>query len=111
MNIKFIGRDMEAACCGCGEPLLISPGESVDIRAGDYMDLDGVPVPVPEGFLCSVCNRKENGDSVVSMKFHPLVCSSCGGDLGEDFILELDGYGGPKDPLCPECSEPWRNPK
>lgn len=109
MELNSVGNYLEAVCCGCGEPLLICSGDSVNFRAGESANIMGIEVPMPSGLLCSVCNKKENGEVRLSVKFAKLVCSSCGGELSpEDGEPEIGEDGEFKGMVCSDCSEPWR---
>lgn len=109
LGMRPAGRDIEAVCCGCGEPLLISSGDTVHFRAGGTMDVMGVEVPMPSGLLCAACDRKENAGEALSVKFVQMVCSSCGAELSpENSELEFGEGGDLKGMVCSDCSEPWR---
>lgn len=109
MEFKSVGEDLEAVCCGCGEPLLISSGDTVNFRAGDAMDVMGVEVPMPSGLLCAKCSREENGDEVLSIRFARLACSCCGAELSEENSnVQFDEDGNLEGMVCFDCSEPWR---
>lgn len=71
MNIKMkqIGDDLEVECCGCGEPIIVSDGDSMNFRTSEIETDDGF-IPMPMGFLCVPCNKKENGDNFNSVEFH-----------------------------------------
>ena len=77
MNIKQMGDYLEIECCGCGESLLIGDGDSVNVRVGTATDMDGEEIPMPEGFLCSVCH-KEEGSLDNFVRIQKKKCSSCG---------------------------------
>lgn len=109
LEINPVGDDLEAVCCGCGEPLLISSGDAVNFRAGETVNIMGIEVPVPAGLLCSVCDKKENGEARLSVKFASMVCSSCGAELSpENSEPEFGEDGELKGMVCVDCSEPWR---
>lgn len=106
--LKPVGGDMESTCCGCGEPLLISPSDVVNFRMGGETEVMGVMVPTPAGLLCSICNRKENGKSELSVIFLKMVCSHCGNDIeGSDFTPNFDSDGNMDGMICDQCS--WSN--
>lgn len=108
LDIRPIGNDMETSCCGCGEVLLISSGDVVHFRRGGEINVLGMSVPVPSGLLCAACNKVENGEDRLSVKFARLACSRCGGELSGDSEPEFDEEGNLKELVCEECSEPWR---
>jgi hypothetical protein len=108
LGIRPVGGDMESVCCVCGDPLLISSGDVVHFKRGGEISLMGMEVPVPEGLLCSVCNKTENGENNLTVKFARLTCSLCGGDLSPELEPEFDEEGNLKELVCEECSEPWR---
>lgn len=108
LDIRPIGDDMEASCCGCGEPILISSGDVVHFRPMGEIRLGGVSVPVPGGLLCAVCNKAENGGDRLSMKFDRLACAGCGGGLSDEENPEFDEEGNLKELFCEDCQEPWR---
>lgn len=110
MELKPVGDDLEAVCCGCGEALLISSGDVVNFRAGGgTMRVMDVEVPMPSGLLCARCNKEENGSESLSIKFAKLVCSSCGADLTpENSEPDFGEDGDFKGIVCFDCSEPWR---
>jgi hypothetical protein len=108
LDIMPAGGDMESLCCGCGEPLLISPGDVVHFRRGGEMNIMGMEVPLPGGLLCSPCNRRENGGDFLTVRFEKLSCSLCGGSLPADLEPEFDDEGNLKETFCEGCSEPWR---
>lgn len=107
LNIKPVGNDMETSCCGCGDTLLISSGDVVHFRLGGEISLGGLIVPVPEGLLCTVCNKKENKEGNFSLKFARLTCSRCGGNLSGEAGADFDEQGNLKELFCEDCSEPW----
>jgi hypothetical protein len=109
LGIRPAGRDMESFCCACGEPLLISPGDVVHFKRGGELNIMGMAVPMPQGLLCSVCNKQENGEEGLTVKFARLACSICGEDLRGDLEPEFDDEGNLKEMFCEGCSEPWRN--
>lgn len=110
MKIKPVGDHLEAVCSGCGEVLLIGSGDVVHYRRGPSAELGGVSLPMPEGILCSACNRRENPDSDMSIKFALLSCSGCGAPITEEDEVEpeFDEEGNLKTMFCKDCSEPWR---
>jgi hypothetical protein len=109
MELNPVGDELEAVCCGCGEALLISSGDTVNFRAGDTMNVMGIEVPMPAGLLCARCNREENGRESLSVKFTKMVCSSCGSELSPDNIEPEFGEDGDiKGMICFDCFEPWR---
>lgn len=109
MEFKAVGDDIEAVCCGCGEVLLISSGDTVNFRAGEKMNVMGIEVPMPSGLLCARCSKVENGLDNLSVKFARMVCSSCGSDLSpENSEPEFGEDGELKGMVCFDCSEPWR---
>lgn len=112
MDIRPIGKDLEAVCAGCGEVMLLMSGDSINFRMGSPVDMGGVSLPMPEGVLCAACNRKENHQSSVevSLKFLRLSCSDCGREIDpeDDFETKLDAEGGVRGFICIRCSEPWR---
>jgi len=69
LGIRPAGWDMESFCCSCGDPLLISPGDVVHFKRGGEVSIMGLAVPIPEGLLCSVCNKTENGENNLTVKF------------------------------------------
>lgn len=112
MDIRPIGKDLEATCAGCGEVMLLMSGDSVNFRFGPEVDLGGFSLPMPDGVLCAACHRKENADSdiKVSMKLLSMSCSECGREINidDEFESKLDDDGGVNGFVCVECSEPWR---
>lgn len=109
MQIKPIGSHLEAVCSGCGEVLLVGANEPVNFRMGGTENVCGVEVPMPEGLLCAVCNRRENGDARFSMRFASVVCPSCGGGIGDSgFEPQFDENGEINGFLCGGCQETWR---
>jgi len=113
MNIRPIGKDLEAVCAGCGEVMLLMSGDSVNFRIGPEVDLGGMSLPMPEGVLCAACHRKENADSEVkvSLKFLSMSCSECGSEIDPngEFETKLDADGAIDGFVCIGCSEPWRD--
>lgn len=105
LDIRPVGNDIETACCGCGEPILICSGDQVHFRSGGKIGIMGVEVPVPSGLLCFACNKAENGEDEMSVKFVKLACSRCGGDMTDP---EFDEDGNLKDLVCGDCLNPWR---
>jgi hypothetical protein len=108
LGIRPAGWDMESFCCSCGDPLLISPGDVVHFKRGGEVSIMGLAVPIPEGLLCSVCNKRENGDDALTVKFARLSCSLCGGELPGGIEPDFDKEGNLKEMFCEDCSEPWR---
>ena len=103
MKVRQVGNDLEAICEGCGESLLICDGDSLNFRLGD----DGMP----SGFLCSVCNKSENGEMKNVVKIGRMKCLCCERELDPN----LDSFGPHHDEdgfmdgaVCEECS--WQNP-
>lgn len=109
LNIKPVGNDMEASCCGCGEVLLISSGDVVHFRPEGEIKFKDMSVPIPGGLLCAACNKIENGENGFSVKFARLACSRCGENLSGNVDPEFDEQGNLKELFCEECSEPWRS--
>jgi hypothetical protein len=107
LGIKPVGGDMESFCCGCGDPLLISPGDVVHFKKSGEINIMGMDVPIPGGLLCTVCNKKENGEDGLTVKFARLACSVCGCEL-QDVEPDFDEEGNLKELFCEGCSEPWR---
>jgi hypothetical protein len=83
MEIKQVGNHLESACVGCGEVLLIADGDMINFRIGET-SIDGEILPVPQGLLCFVCNKKENGSNYNGIRFGKLCCSKCGREADED---------------------------
>ena len=108
LDIKQVGNDMEASCCGCGEPILISSGDVVHFRRGGEIKILGMSVPVPSGLLCAACNKVENGEDCLSVKFARIACSVCGSEINGEVSPEFDEEGNLKELVCEDCSEPWR---
>jgi hypothetical protein len=103
MQLRQVGNDLEAMCEGCGEILLICDGDSLNFRLG--------PDGIPSGFLCSVCNKNENGDTQNVAKIGRLKCMCCERDLdpeNESFEPHHDEEGMMDGAVCQECS--WQNP-
>lgn len=102
MKLRQVGSDLEAMCEGCGEILLICEGDSLNFRLGD----DGMPA----GFLCSVCNKVENGDMTNVARIGRLRCTCCGRDLDpveDSFEPHQNEEGFIDGAVCQECS--WQN--
>lgn len=106
MNIKPVGNDLESECVGCGEPLLIGEGDSLNFRMG-YSE--GIEMPMPEGLLCAACNKQENGDEELIVKFNRARCQECGIDYDPEieFTPSLDEQGNICGFVCENCSSPW----
>ena len=102
MKLNQVGEHIESECVGCGEPLLIASGDSLNFRMGT---MDGLPFP--EGFLCSACNKKENGENELVVKMQKMCCVECGVDLDIDtpFEMAFDDEGEPKGMICQGCQE------
>lgn len=106
MKLNQVGEYIETECLGCGETLLIGSGDSLNFRMGTKEDM-----PFPEGFLCSVCNKKENGDNDLVVKLQRMCCMECGVDLDINSPCQvvLDDDGEPKGMVCEDCEgESWR---
>lgn len=102
MKLNQVGEHIESECVGCGEPLLIASGDSVNFRMGT---MDGLPFP--EGFLCYSCNKKENGDNELVVKMQKMCCVECGAelDMTTPFEVALDDEGEPRGMICLNCKE------
>jgi hypothetical protein len=102
MKLNQVGDHIESECVGCGEPLLIGSGDSLNFRMGIK---DGMPFP--EGFLCSLCNKNENKEDQLFVKLQRMCCMECGIDLDVTspcrFVLDEDGE--PKGMVCEDCEE------
>jgi hypothetical protein len=101
MELKKVGSDFEAKCVGCGEILLLGEGEEINFRAGSK-ELDGFGIPMFEGFLCGVCNKRENGGIQFSVTFRKAECSRCGRET-ESGEPDVDENGILRGVICPEC--------
>lgn len=110
MYIKPVGDDLEAVCCGCGETLLISSGDSVNFRSGGTEEIMGVEVCMPSGLLCSRCDREENKSESLSVVFTKMSCVACDAELSPDGAEPIfDENGVLKGLVCPICLETRRS--
>ena len=107
MNIKEVGSDFETVCAGCGEPLLMSDGDVLNFRMSEAEGADFEGFPMFGGFLCAVCNKRENPDSQLTVTFGRLACKECGRELNPDieFTTVTDDVGNVKGMICCGCSE------
>lgn len=106
MDIKQIGDDyIEASCCSCGEALLISSNDVVNVKVGKSTMLGNTSIPVPVGLLCYVCNKQENAGKDLSIKFIKPVCCNCGEPLKEVGNVKLDENSNVCGVFCLNCSE------
>lgn len=99
MKARQIGDDLETMCEGCGEVMLVCDGDLLNFRIGEDS--------VPEGFLCAVCNRKENGNANNVVKIGRLRCVCCGRDLDsmeDTFEPHYDEDGFMNGAVCEGCS-------
>lgn len=100
-----MGDYLEIECCGCGEPLLIGEGDSVNVRVGTALDVDGDEIPMPEGFLCVACHKAEGSvDNFIRMERKK--CKSCGKICESDdsnFFPKFDNENNFAGFFCGDC--------
>lgn len=104
MNIKQMGDFLEIECCGCGEPLLIGDGDSVNVRVGSAIDSEGEEIPMPEGFLCVACH-KEEGSLDNFVRIQRKKCTNCGKicENEDHFFPKFDSENNFTGFFCGDC--------
>lgn len=105
MQINQYGDYIELECCGCGEPMLVGEGDSVNVRVGTATDIDGEEIPMPDGFLCTVCHKEQGSQDKHLVRLERKRCCACGklSETETDSYPKFDGDGNFNGFFCTDC--------